>query len=67
MHTLPDSDDLFLQFFDPWYEDANRKRRGEFRGDVSRCDTERVIRWVVPGRKTDMVARKAATEGFADY
>jgi hypothetical protein len=25
---LPDSHDLFLRFFDPWYEEANRKRRG---------------------------------------
>jgi hypothetical protein len=28
MRTLPDADDLFLRFFDPWYDDANRKRRG---------------------------------------
>jgi hypothetical protein len=28
MRTLPHSHDLFLQFFDPWYDDANRKRRG---------------------------------------
>ena len=25
---LPHSHDLFLRFFDPWYEEANRKRRG---------------------------------------
>ena len=30
MRTLPHSDDLFLQFFDPWYDDANRKRRGQY-------------------------------------
>jgi len=27
MITLPQCDDLFLKFFDPWYDDAGRKRR----------------------------------------
>lgn len=28
MSSLPHCDELFLQFFDPWYNDASRKRRG---------------------------------------
>jgi tRNA G46 methylase TrmB len=28
MSDLPQCDDLFLRFFDPWYENKDRKRRG---------------------------------------
>lgn len=28
MRALPHSDDLFLRFFDPWYDNAGRRRRG---------------------------------------
>ena len=28
MPALPHCDDLFLRFFDPWYDDAGRQRRG---------------------------------------
>src|SRR5437867_10778938 len=28
MRALPHCDDLFLQFFDRWYDDAGRRRRG---------------------------------------
>jgi hypothetical protein len=28
MRALPHCDDLFLRFFDPWYDDAGRQRRG---------------------------------------
>jgi hypothetical protein len=28
MRALPDSHELFVRFFDPWYDDAGRQRRG---------------------------------------
>ena len=28
MPPLPECDELFLRFFDPWHDDASRQRRG---------------------------------------
>jgi hypothetical protein len=41
MRALPHCDDLFVTFFDPWYDDAARQRRG-FRAtfpDISQSDS----------------------------
>ncbi len=40
---LPDCEDLFLQFFDPWYDEGDRERK---RYAATRPDAEEIDAWV---------------------